>query len=320
MTCKSSNNTMIGQAPAFKSVINAVSMVAPSDVSVLINGESGTGKELLAQLIHQKSTRRNRPMIALNCGALPENLVESELFGHRRGAFTGAVQDSPGLIRSAQGGTLFLDEIGELPLSIQPRLLRFLETGEIQPVGHTHTQKVDARIIAATNRDLRVEMKAGRFREDLFYRLNVVPLTLPPLRERHGDIALLMDTLSNQFAQRHSVKAPRFTKPVLEALKRYSWPGNIRELRNYCERMTILAPGSEVSLAHLPAEFHQHTLSSHNQDSAVILPDHGIDLASWEQNLICQALEKSRGNKSKAARLLGLTRDTLLYRIKKYAL
>lgn len=310
---------LLGDAPEFRSVIRSAQIAAATDVSVLILGESGTGKELLAQAMHQESSRAEAPFIAINCAALPEQLAESELFGHRKGAFTGATTNSPGRIRAAAGGTLFLDEIAELPLNIQAKLLRFLESGECQSLGDTRPSNVDVRIVAATHRDLYQMVQEGRFRADLFYRLNVVPLELPPLRRRRGDVSLLITALGNQLAEKHGLQPPRFSNRALTQLEANNWPGNIRELRNFCERMLILGADKEIDLEHLPPDILSRS-SGIQHNEGFNLPDEGIRLEELEQNMIKQALDRTHGNRSRAARLLGLTRDTLLYRIKKYAL
>ena len=310
---------MLGQSPEFQAVLHASKMIAATDVPVLIQGESGTGKELMAQHLHQHSKRSDAPFITINCAALPEQLVESELFGHRKGAFTGALTDQAGRIQCANGGTLFLDEIGELPLTIQAKLLRFLENGECQPLGQGRSEKVNVRILAATNRDLLAEVDAGRFRADLFYRLNVVPVELPPLRERQGDIELLLKRISAQLAMKHCLDVPRYSIKAMETLQAYSWPGNIRELKNFCERMVILMQGQQVDASNLPAEM----CSAHSKSTPTHpfqLPEGGVVLEQLEAELINQALSKSHGNQSKAARLLGLTRSALLYRMKKHTL
>ncbi len=311
--------TMLGKAPEFVSVLRSAQIVAATDVTVLVHGESGTGKELLGRALHDASPRRSGPFIAINCAALPEQLVESELFGHRRGAFTGATENQPGRIRAATGGTLFLDEIGELPLAIQAKLLRFLENGECQAVGESQVERVDARIIAATNRDLYQQVREGKFREDLYYRLNVVPLQLPPLRQRRDDIAPLLLAFSRELAARHRLDPPMFDKKVVQRLESYPWPGNIRELRNLCERMVILHHSKTITQEMLPPELSNGS-SNNAQASDFSLPANGISLEELEREMINQALERTRGNRSRAARLLGLTRDTLLYRIKKHSL
>lgn len=309
---------MLGESPAFQAVLRAAAITAVTDATTLIQGESGTGKELLARAIHTQSRRTDGPFVTINCAALPENLAESELFGHRRGAFTGATADQRGRIQAAHGGTLFLDEVGELPLGIQAKLLRFLEGGEVQPIGQPRPERVDVRVVAATNRDLFAEVQAGRFREDLFYRLNVVPLLLPPLRERGRDLELLVQRLTARLAMTHHLDAPRHSLGAMEALQRYRWPGNVRELRNVCERMVILFPGRTIQAENLPGEI-RHSRPG-VQEGDFVLPEAGVHLDSLERDLIRQALERTHGNQSKAARLLGLTRGTLIYRMKKYAI
>ncbi len=317
MTKMPSDVQMIGDSPALQQVLRAAALVAAADVPVLVQGESGTGKELLARTLHCQSTRAGREFIAVNCAALPEALAESLLYGHRKGAFTGAVEHQQGYVAAADGGTLFLDEIGELSLPVQAKLLRFLESGEVQPVGQAAVRRVDVRVIAATNRDLEAGVKAGRFREDLYYRLNVVPLELPPLRDRHGDVVRLVAHLTAQLADRHGLAAPQYSAAALEQLCRYGWPGNVRELRNLCERMLVLFSGRAVEPENLPQEIRQQ----HRESAGLFrLPATGIHLDSLESELIRQALELTRGNRSQAARLLGLSRDTLLYRIKKHAI
>ena len=309
---------IIGESPELQATLRAASITAAADVTTLIQGESGSGKELLAHEIHRQSRRHDAEFITINCAALPENLAESELFGHRKGAFTGAISDQIGRIQAANGGTLFLDEVGELPLSIQAKLLRFLESGECQPVGQPRAESVDVRIIAATNCDLYAAVQAGTFREDLYYRLNVVPLQLPPLRERGKDIELLVSRLTSLLAIQHRLDAPRYSVAALEMMQAYAWPGNVRELRNVCERLLILFSGKTIQAENLPAELRHQTRSTNNNE--FVLPEGGIQLENLEVSMIQQALDKTRGNQSKAARLLGLTRGTLIYRMKKYAL
>ena len=312
------DNTLLGDSPEFNSVIRSARIIAATDVTVLVLGESGTGKELMAQALHQASARRDEPFVAINCAALPEQLVESELFGHRKGAFTGAVESQPGRIRAAEGGTLFLDEVGELPLAIQAKLLRFLESGECQAVGENAPRKIDVRVIAATNRDLYSQVRQGLFREDLYYRLNVVPLELPPLRQRRGDVSLLLQQLTSQLATRYGLEAPRYSNKAITRLEGYAWPGNIRELRNFCERMVVLLNGRTVEAENLPQDITRPQSAA--STGPFTLPASGINLDELEQEMIRQALDRTHGNRSRAARLLGLSRDTLLYRIKKYAL
>lgn len=309
----------IGASPELQAVLRTARIVAATDVSVLLQGESGTGKELLAEAIHRESRRSAAKLIAINCAALPADLAESELFGHRKGAFTGAVDDKQGRIAAADGGTVFLDEVGELPPAMQAKLLRFLDSGECQAVGHVAPIRVNVRVIAATNRDLGGFVKEGRFREDLFYRLHVVPLTLPPLRRRSGDLMALLKGFTDGFARNHGMEAPCYDNRALDALKRYRWPGNIRELRNFCERMVILHGGNRVGAHDLPPEIPDAGAAPKTGEMDRILAEGGLNLHTLEEAAIRLALETSGGNRSEAARLLGLTRDTLLYRIKKHA-
>jgi len=311
-------SNLLGNSGEFCTVIRAARLVAMTDVTVLIEGESGTGKELLAQTIHQHSPRAQGAFITINCAALPENLAESELFGHRKGAFTGAVADQQGRIQAANGGTLFLDEIGELPLSIQAKLLRFLEMGECQVIGQSRVELVDTRIIAATNRDLYAQTQQGKFRQDLYYRLNIVPLELPPLRKRLNDLEMLLQAFTKELAERHKLSPPHYNKATLKRLHRYKWPGNIRELRNFSERMLIFFSGKTIEPTHLPRQFQSEKTAMSTEGFS--LPETGINLEALEIQMIRQALDKTYGNRSQAARLLGLTRDTLLYRIKKHAI
>ncbi len=313
------NETLIGQSPQFLALQRAAKIVAATDVTVLITGETGTGKECIAKHIYQHSKRSKATFVTINCAALPENLVESELFGYRKGAFTGADHNHSGWVKKADGGTLFLDEIGELPLSVQAKLLRFLESGEFQPVGQAATEKVDARIITATNQDLHAQVQAGSFRADLYYRLHVVPLELPPLRERNKDVTLLINQLSQQLAHEYQLETPKYTAAAMKALHDYHWPGNIRELGNVCERLLILFNGKTIDLANLPQEIRSNTIQTQN-DENFTLPDNGIRLEDLEASMINQALSKARGNQSRAAKLLGLTRSTLIYRMKKFAI
>lgn len=309
---------LIGESPELNSVMWAAKIIAESNVTVLIQGESGSGKEIFARVIHNGSNRSQQKMISVNCAAIPENLAESMLFGHIKGSFTGAVSNQTGYIQAANKGTLFLDEIAELSFSMQAKLLRFFESSECQKVGSTNASKVDVRVIAATHRDLRKEVKKGNFREDLFYRLHIVPLDIPPLRERTGDIQLLLTHFTRSLAEQYQVEPTIYSKSAIKSLKAYSWPGNVRELRNLCERMSILLAGKTIDIDNLPIEIKNAQKPLRN--NIVSLPDNGLSLEQLEIELIRQALDKSSGNQSKAARLLGLTRDTLLYRIKKYSL
>ena len=310
--------TIIGQSPALDALIRSARIAAATDVTILLNGETGTGKEILAKAIQQSSSRANKPFITLNCAALPESLIESELFGHKKGSFTGATGNTQGLFQAADGGTLFLDEINSLPVSIQAKLLRFIESGECLAVGGTATYTVDVRIIAASNTDLSQQIADGTFRRDLYFRLNVVPLNLPPLGERPDDLELLIKHFMKRFESEHGMVAPQFSSRALNALKTYSWPGNIRELRNLCERLCILLAGKIIEPENLPLEFNM--VSPNLNQSHFNLPPTGLDMDNLEASLIQQALDMAKGNRSKSARLLGLTRDTLLYRMQKHGL
>lgn len=311
---------MIGNSPEFTTLLKTVTAAAARDVSVLLLGESGTGKELLARHLHQHSHRHQQPFVAINCASLPDALIESELFGHRKGAFTGAVEHHQGTIATAHGGTLFLDEVAEMSLSTQARLLRFLESGEYRRVGDNRLLQADIRLIAATHDDLAQRVKQGGFRADLYYRLNVMPFVIPPLRHRPGDITILIDGLLQQLSAQHQLPVCRFDTTSQRLLDVYPWPGNVRELRNFCERMLILYPGQVIHPQLLPQEIHPHDNSLSAQTPGFTLPQSGIHLVELEKDLLRQALRHSRGNRSKAARLLGLTRDTFLYRLKKYAI
>lgn len=311
-------NSIIGQSPELDSLIRSAKIAASTDVTILIKGETGTGKEVLASAIQKSSRRADKKFITLNCAALPEGLIESELFGHKKGAFTGANSNTQGLFKAADGGTLFLDEINSLPLSIQGKLLRFLDSGECLPVGDTLSYHVDVRIIAATNSDLSKQIAIGEFRQDLYFRLNVVPLELPPLAQRTDDIEHLVKHFLKLFAKTHGIEAPHFSKTALKTLKSYPWPGNIRELRNLCERLSILRAGKVIEPENLPNEFH-HT-ESQIKPTGFTLPELGLQLDTLEADLIFQALNRTKGNRSKSARLLGLSRDTLLYRMQKHGL
>lgn len=318
MALENFENSLIGESPELNSVIWAAKITAASDVTVLIQGESGSGKEVFAKLIHNGSKRNLQKLVSVNCAAIPENLAESMLFGHIKGSFTGACSNQEGYIQAADKGTLFLDEIGELSLSVQAKLLRFLESSECQKVGSTSAEQVDVRVIVATNRDLRAEIEKGNFREDLFYRLHIVPLEIPPLRERTGDLQLLLKHFNHSLAAQYGVKPAVYSKSAVKCLKAYPWPGNVRELRNFCERMSILLAGKTIEAENLPAEI--KNVHRPKQATIVSLPDSGLSLEKVEIELIQQALDKTSGNQSRAARLLGLTRDTLLYRMKKYTL
>jgi two-component system response regulator PilR (NtrC family) len=294
--------------------------VLPSTVA--IHGESGTGKELVARAIHQISDRASKPFVAINCGGIPENLLESELFGHKRGSFTGAVEDKEGLFVVADGGSLFLDEIGEMPLALQVKLLRVLDNSRVMPVGGTAEIAVDVRIISATNRDLEGMARDGGFRQDLYYRLNVIPIRVPPLRERVDDIPLL----TRHFIRAHAANMGRgaldITPEAMEALCRFPWSGNVRELQNLMERAVALCMADRIDLSDLPPNVQNYL--GQPREALQELPQGGIDLenlvAEMETNLIRQALQQSRYSQKQAARLLGLTPRSLRYRLQKYEL
>ncbi|MBP8128598.1 MAG: sigma-54-dependent Fis family transcriptional regulator [Candidatus Hydrogenedentes bacterium] len=312
---------MIGQSPAFRELIVLVRKVATLPSTVALHGESGAGKELVARALHQLSNRGDKPFVAINCGGIPENLLESELFGYKRGAFTGATEDKEGLFVVANGGTVFLDEIGEMPVMLQAKLLRVLDNQTITPVGGVSEVRVDVRIISATNRDLEAMVEQGKFRSDLYYRLNVIPIPVPPLRERRDDIPMLV----RHFIQKHSTKIGRpalqVSPEALDALVRYDWPGNVRELGNVLERVVALCGNDQVEFEDLPREVREFLPS---EVAVVALPAEGVSLedkvAALETSLIKQALERSRYSQKKAAELLGLTPRSLRYRLQKYGL
>ena len=308
---------IVASSPAFRLILRDAWRVAQSDVPVLLTGESGTGKEVVTQLIHRGSPRASGPLVAVNCAAIPANLLASELFGHERGAFTGADQRRTGQIREADGGTLFLDEIGDMPLELQPALLRVLETGRITPVGSDREVPVDYRLVAATNRDLETDVRAGRFRADLFYRLNVIALELPPLRERPEDVP----DLARHFLAAKGGEKKRLSRAAARALAAHPWPGNVRELANAMERARLLARTDVILPEHLPPAVRLHAPASTTTGN---LP--ALDLATvqtlqdTEKQEIRKALRETDGNRTKAAKLLGITRRGLLYKLKRYGL
>ncbi len=307
---------IIGQSAELKQVLNTAELIARTDVTVLIEGDTGSGKELLARAMHAASPRQHAPFIAVNCAALAEALVESQLFGHRRGAFTGAERHHNGFVQQAEGGTLFLDEIGELPLPIQAKLLRFIEYGECQVLGKSTVEQANVRVIAATNRDLAQCVEQGEFRQDLYYRLNVVPVCLPELSQRKQDIPLLVKHFMTELSQQHQLPCASVSKSALACLQDYHWPGNVRELRNVCESLLVLLQGQKIELDNLPLAIRQPATANHG----FTLPASGIRFDELEVDLLKQALQASSGNKSRAARLLGISRDVFLYRLKKYAI
>jgi two-component system response regulator HydG len=308
---------IIGRSQKMRQVLETVAMVAPTEASVLILGESGTGKELIANALHQGSSRSDKRFIKINCAALPETLLESELFGHERGAFTGAVGRRPGRFELADGGTIFLDEIGEMTPSTQAKLLRVLQEREFEPLGSTKTVKVDIRILSATNKDLDEEVKRGAFREDLFYRLNVVPIHLPNLRERKEDIPLLIEHFLKIYNEKNGRNLKGFHPRALDAMMRYAWPGNIRELENVVERAVILTRDEYVSLPELPesvARAVEDPLPWSIREG--IRP--GMTIREMEKELILVTLEHNDGNRTRSAAELGITRRTLQNKLKEY--
>ncbi len=310
---------LIGKSPAMQEVFHQIEQVAPSRGTVLISGESGTGKELVAKAIHYNSPRANGPFVVIDCAAIPETLQESELFGHAKGAFTGAIVTKRGLFEEADGGTLFLDEVGELRPPTQATLLRVLQDGTFRRVGDTRMLRVDVRMIAATNKDLAEAVRTGEFREDLYYRLKVVPIHLPPLRERREDIPLLADHLLQQSTTQARREVPRITPEALELLLHYAWPGNVRELENTIERALLFCEGEAIGPTHLPAEIRDRA-----ETIRVGLPSDSLCLRETldqmtretERGLIRRALDRTRGNRTQAARLLGISRRALLYKLK----
>ena len=310
--------SMIAGSRAMRAVTDTASRVAQGDTTVLLEGESGTGKELLAKAIHFHSPRARGPFITINCGAIPENLLESELFGHRRGSFTGAVNDKKGKFEVADRGTIFLDEIGELPQLLQVKILRVLQEREIDKVGETRPIKVDVRVIAATNRDLEKMIADGVFRDDLYYRLAVVSIRVPPLRERTDDIPFLVDHFLQKHAERLGRQRPGVDKAVYSVFNLYGWPGNIRELENVIERALVLDKDGSLGLEDLPDRL--RTREHHIANLRMELPDEGISLEDVERELLLAALEKHNWNQTKAAAFLNITRSTLLYRMQKFDL
>ncbi len=303
------DSDMVGQSPAMQEVFRLIERAGPSDKAILIQGESGTGKELVARALHRRSLRADKPMVVINCAALPETLLESELFGHERGAFTGAVATKQGLFEIADRGTLFIDEIGEMPGSLQAKLLRVLEDGSMRRIGSLQERRVNVRLLAATNRDMAKEVAANRFREDLYYRINVMSLELPPLRQRVGDIPLLV---------RHFLKSNWTIQPAaLEALERYQWPGNVRQLINAIERAKIMADDYEIRLSDLPREV-VHAASGGEARPVAI--DDIDDLASIQRHKIIEVLKREGGNKSRAAKALGIDRRKLYRLLEKYSI
>lgn len=311
---------IIGHSKKLLDVLEKAARVAQHDSTVLIQGETGTGKELLARAIHHNSRRRNQPFVTINCGAIPKELIEAELFGFSKGAFTGAHSNKPGKVEMADGGTLLLDEIGELPLESQVKLLRLIQQGEIERVGTTRPRIINVRIVAATNRNLSAMVEDGSFREDLFYRLAVVPLQLPPLRERREDIPELAEYLFHKAKERHGMPDLRVRSGVIGRLSAHRWAGNVRELENVIERMLVLSNGLEITEQDLPAELYLVSPAAPNLPALFEIPDEGISLEAVERDLLLRALEKAGGNQTRAARYLDISRRTFIYRMEKHGI
>jgi DNA-binding NtrC family response regulator len=304
-------DNIVGRSEPMQEIFAAVERVAPTRATVLLAGESGVGKDLIARAIHFHSPRRDRPLVKINCTSIPENLMESELFGYEKGAFTGATASKPGKFEQADTGTVFLDEIGDVPAAIQVKLLRILQEREFERLGSNVTRHIDVRVIAATNQDLRAALEQGTFREDLYYRLNVVPLNIPPLRERRQDIPFLANHFVGKLAPDTGSRVESITDAGMEKLMSYHWPGNVRELENVIERSLVMSAGTELDAPDIKLESAPRPRA---QNETHFLPD-GMTLDQYEQELIREALRRADGNKSHAARLLGLTRNALRYRL-----
>jgi two-component system response regulator AtoC len=308
---------ILAKSPSMQDIFRTITKIADYKTTVLVTGESGVGKELVARAIHRRSNRRGGPFVAVNCGAIPENLLESELFGHKKGAFTDAVQDRRGLFEEANGGTLFLDEIGELPLGLQVKLLRVLEDEKIRRLGETRDIKVDVRIVTATHRDLTAETKAGRFRDDLFYRLNVLPIHIPPLRERRDDIPLLIDHFTTRNNARLGTSIRGLDTEARRLLYEYAWPGNVRELENTIERAMVLTEGDQIGALDLPERIREarDPIQMHLASGELSVKK---TMRYIEELLIRKALQKTKGNRTRAAEILEISHRALLYKIKDY--
>ncbi len=322
---------IIGQSIALENVFRILAKVAPTDTTVLVTGESGTGKELLVRALHKNSPRASKPFVPINCGAIPKELLESELFGHEKGAFTHAIRSRAGRFELADGGTVFLDEIGEMDFSLQVKILRFLQEKEFERIGGSRPHKVDVRVIAATNRDLEKEVDKGNFREDLYYRLNVIPIVLPPLRTRGDDVFLLADYFLKKFCDKCMIKNLKISSKARELMRTYSWPGNVRELENFMERMAILCENQEI----MPEDLPDKILSAGGveQDKMPVMParfewprlrdmdDRKMNLKDFldkiEEQLLLEALHSAGGIKNQAAEILGIKRTTLIEKLKK---
>lgn len=319
-------DNIIGGAPPMMRIYEMVKRVANTKSSVLITGESGTGKELIARAIHYNGPLKDKPFVTVNCGAIPENLMESEMFGHKKGSFTGAIADKKGLFEVANGGTIFLDELGELPLTMQVKLLRVIQEGTFKRVGGTEDITVDVRIISATNKNLELEVKTGRFREDLFYRMNVIQIHCPPLRERKEDIPMLANHFLDKFSKALGANVKKISNEAMEIIKRYHYPGNVRELENIIERTVALEPGSMILPESLPRHLMdvQQPTGQLDANKIEIDGDKGIDLeklvADFERTLLTKALQQTGGIKKKAAKLLNISFRSMRYRVDKYGL
>jgi transcriptional regulator with GAF, ATPase, and Fis domain len=320
LEARTGQRRVIGHSPQWKDVLAQAARVAQTETTVLLTGESGTGKEVIARFIHQGSRRKQGPFVAINCAALPDQLLESELFGHERGAFTGAVSAKPGRIEQANGGVLFLDEIGEMAPGVQAKLLRVLEEREFVRLGGTRSTHVDIRVVAATNRDLHSAMRRGDFREDLYYRLSVFEIALPPLRNRLDDILELADAFLQEIGGAVGKPPAGIARDARDQLLTYAWPGNVRELRNAIERAVILADGGYIHSEHLPVTMPRDKSGAPPAGAAATLPPGGVNLEDIERSLVAKALTQARYNKTRAAKLLGLTRAQLYSRIEKYGL
>ena len=309
---------IVGTSRAMRRLIDQATQLARVDTTVLITGESGTGKEILAKAIHFNSPRSSKPFVVINCGAIPDNLLESELFGYRKGAFTGATANKAGKFEAAEGGTVFLDEIGELPLALQVKVLRVVQENEIDVVGESAPRKVDVRIIAASNRDIKQMVADGQFRQDLYYRLNVAPLRLPALRDRKEDIPLLVRFFAERICTRYGKPPVSIGSPLLQKLEWYSWPGNVRELENAVERLVVFSRNNVADVKDLPDEILEPQLTV---GKAVLrIPPEGVSMAEVERELVVTALERNQWNQTRAANFLHISRNVLIYRMQRYRL
>lgn len=312
---------LVGDHPLIQKIEELVRRLADTDATVLVTGESGTGKELVARAVHALSRRATHPLVPINCGAIPGELLESEMFGHDRGAFTGAIAARAGMFHVADGGTIFLDEIGEMSAPLQVKLLRVLQDGEIRPVGSDHAKKVDVRVIAATNKNLEGEMKRHAFREDLFYRLNVIPIVVPALRERRSDIPSLVAHFLNKENRKRPSRRVEFTEEAMLLLQEYRWPGNVRELENVIERVAILSEDAMIGVESLPSAVREDTWQQYIPHPTLLesAGDLNGTVELYENRLIDEALNRTKGNKQAAARLLGLKRTTLVAKLHRRA-